>query len=302
MYKPMAYRNRRRRPNRRPSKARKARTALKRSSPKLYRAVKAIAKTQALAVQETKYITTYSNGTIPANTQAWNGLITTVALGNYQYLQTAMPAMSQGANSSTIIGQKIRLVNGYTKFHFSFITSTVDNYNQDIILRLFMLNSKNVKNLQSSLNGLPGKNLLRTGQSTQCDFNPQTAITTDPNLLAMLPLNTLNWSGRSVTFRFTKNAGSTSYNPSLDPEPVGDVPNLASRTNYHDYTWNWTDGKKNAVLDYGNAFITPDYPTNYCPLWGVVAYYPNGNPVNVDSNVQFPISVTWSSHMWFKDA
>jgi len=295
----MAYRNRRlrRRSNRKPS----AKRALKSSSPTLYKAVKQIAKKQALAVQETKYISTYSNPTSPIN-QVWNGLISKVTAGNYQYLQPAMPSMSQGANSANMVGQKIRLVNGYTKFHFSFTTDTTDNYNYDFIIRLFLLNSKNVKNMQSSLNGLPGKNLLRTGQSTQCDFDPQTAITTDPSLLAMLPMNHLNWTGKSVTFRLTKNAGSTSYNPSITPAVVGDVPNLASRTNYCDYTWNWTDGKKDTVLDYGNSFITPDFPTNYCPLWGVVAYYPNGNPVTADNNIQFPIRIIHTSHMWFKDA
>lgn len=276
-----------------------ARKSMRKPAPGLARAVRAIAKVETLRQQETKYICSFSStSTPPAPSQrVWNQLITQVVAGGYNYLQPVIPPIQQGINSSNVLGQKITLVNGYSKFHFAF-TPDAAPYSQDIILKLFLLHSKQVKSLQAaaSTGALVGGDLLRSGAGTQLDFNPYTAIT-DPIQLAMLPLNTLAWSGKCITMRLTKNTGMTSYDATT-PTVQGDVPNLSAKTNYVDHTWNWTDAK-NRELKYDN--FVPGSPTNYCPLWGVVAYYPDGTPVSADAAVQLPIRITFSHHMWYKD-
>lgn len=294
----MAYRRRTRRPRVRKSK--KATRALKRSSPQLYKAVKQIARKQALAIQETKYVSTFTPYPVTSITNVWNQLNTKVINGTYNYLQTAMPPLTSGTTGANVIGQKTILVNGYTRFHFAF-TAGAAPYNQDIIIKLFLLNSRQAKSNTLAIAGLPGADLLRANGSAFVDFDPYSGGPPgiDPLHLAQMPLNTLAWTGKCHTFRLCKNTGMTSFNATTPTLP-GDVPNLNSSHNYHDFVWNWTDGKKNQVLNYDGNFSVPGYPSNYCPLYGVVAYYPDGNPV-ASTAVQLPVNMTISNHMWYKD-
>lgn len=265
----------------------------------LVKAVRKIATQEALKTQETKYVTNFS--VINNATQRVTNYLQSVLLpGNYSFFQQAMPGIPVGgATSSQMVGQKLRLVNGYTKFHFNFIDGW--NVNQDIILKLFCVHSKTAKSFTNAL-ALPTKDLLRVGNGNQCDWDP---ITTglDARTLNHLNINNLAFTGKIHTFRFTKNTGSMNFNSNNTPVVPGDVPNLSSKTNYHEFVWNWTDGKK--ILNYDGTGPV-GFPTNYCPMWGVVAYYPDGspypNPVQPPVNQILPIEIVTTNHMWYKDS
>jgi len=268
----------------------------------LKKVIKAIAKDEALATQETKYQTYYSpevGGTL----NVFNQLISKLTPNVMSGLQTAIPAMgAQGTTSSNIVGNKIRLINGYTKFQFHFDTGAYA-YNQDIVLKLFLLKSRKVKDYNAGLVGLPGSDLLRFNGDGFTDFDPYTttSLVNNPIQFNQMSLNNLAWTGKVVTIRLCKNTGSPNFNATIPAVP-GDVPNLSSKLNYYEHVWNWTDDKKDKILSYDTAILAGGHPTNYLPLWGVVAYYPDGNPVSPTTPVQLPVRIVYSNHMWFKDA
>lgn len=287
----MAYRKR---AAKRPAR-KAARKGLKKS-PTLYKAVKAVAKQQALAVQETKYAANFSNIS-PSVFRVYNQLISKLNAGSFNFLQPAIPVIGSGAASNNVVGQKVTLVKGYTRFHFNYIPGMSEP--QDLIVKLFCLKSKQAKNLNLATT-LPALDMLRNGSGGQLDFDPITNPV-DPRHLANLPINTMAWTGFCKTFRFTKNKGQMNYDSSIVPPALGDTPNLSSLTNYHDFEWDWTDGV--SVLKYDNSGVL-SIPTNYCPMWGCVAYYPDGSPYPSGTNVAqiMPVEIVFSNHMWYKDA
>jgi len=281
----------------RQAKRKTARKGLKRAAPRLYKAVKAVAKNEALKAQETKIV--YAQ--LPP-IQVTNTLFSKFNPGAMQFLQPVIPVLQGGTNSAQLIGKQVTLVNGFIRFHFNLVRG--NNVNTDIILKLFCLKSRMVKNYNSSVNGLPGSDLLRPGDNNLNDFDPA-GLSVAARLLAQQNINNLNWTGKVHTFTFRKNAGQQNFDSQATPAPPQgseEVPNLSANQNYHDFVWNWTDGHK--VLKYdtqANAL-----PNNYAPFWGVCAYFPDGtpyylNPSGATGTQNMPIEVTATSYMYYKD-
>lgn len=297
-------------PRRPTRKYRARRKGLKKASKPLYKAVKAIAKNEAMKAQETKFLS--------ANTgnaqQVTNTLISKVG-GGLQYLNIAIPPLYQGATSSDVIGQKCTLVGGRTQFHFNFIRGASEN--TDLVVKLFCLYSKAIK-CGNQATSLPTGDLLRIGQNAQSDWDPNGVLSTTPIYLDARKinqwiLNDLAWTGKVHTFRFTKNRGSMNYDSQITPEVVGDVPNISPGLNTHEFIWNWGADHKGKVLKYDQTPNTFNFPSNFCPMWGVVAYFPDGTP-NYTNPTQpepplpplgvttVPVEVTVTNQLFYKDA
>lgn len=294
---------------RRQRKRRVARKGLKRASKPLYKAVKAIAKNEALKSQETKYL---SEVTVPP-TQLTNTLITKLG-GGAQFLYKAIPQIQQNASSAAMIGQKLTLAGGRTKFHFNIKRGA--DVNIDCVVKLFLLYSKKVKSYQTASGGLAGGDLLRIGIQQEFDWNPNfvgsltpPTYPLDTRIINQFIMNDLAWSGKVVTFRFTKNTGQMNFSSQVSPPVPGDVPNISAGLNTHEFVWNWGADHKSKVLKYEDfALSSTGYPTNFAPMWGAVCYFPDGTETYLDPSgnpigtvTQMPIEVTATNQMFYKD-
>jgi len=182
----------------------------------------------------------------------------------------------------------MKVVSLKTKFHFNLDTSNTNS--NDVMVKVFFLQSRNVKNLTVANTGLPGGNLLRTGTADEDDWVPASGA--DSRYTNHLPLNRLAWVGRTKTFRLTKNSGQMNLGSSSA------VPLLSNGNASYDFTYDWKIGGKTLRYDEGDG---SSYPENYLPLVGMVAWYPDGTPVGNQDSVM-PVYVTLSNHLYFKDA
>lgn len=221
----------------------------------LVKAIRNIAKSEALKQQETKYTTQ----TVLNNLDLTNQLVSQFAPGNTSRLNIGIPPLQLGTTYSELIGSKMTLVSGYTKFHF---TLNYDNTaTQEVIVKLFLLTSKTVKAVQSALSGLYGSDLLKLSNYQQ-DWKPSLA---DPRILNMLPLNDNAWSGRIHTFKLSKNGGGMNGDKTVGVAPPA---NIANHPSYHEFKWQWG---KDKLLKYDTPAAPPTnpqfvYPTNCCPF------------------------------------
>jgi len=206
----------------------------------------------------------------------------------FQNLRTCMPAIvNTGTASNDLIGTRAKIVSLKTYLHFNLDTGNPNN--QDVMVKVFFLYSKNVKNYTVASNGLPGNNLLRTGNGSEEDWIPAAGV--DSRLTAQLPINTNAWTGTSKIFRLSKNSGTMQQGTTGSPLLAG---GLASYTFSHD----WKVGGKTLKYDETDG---SNYPENFLPLICAVAWYPDGTSVGPqDSNM--PVFVTLSNHLYYKDA
>jgi len=270
---------------------------------KLVKAVRAIAKQESLRAQETKLViqTPFSGpgtGSSPPNLIT-NKLISIAGPGNLQNLQPAIPQLlastltQQGTN--TLEGAKCRLVSGKTDFLFNIkedLTATLD-----IIVKVFCVLSKSAKSLVTA-KYLPGEDFLRNGEGATIDWDG--VASTYAPILNNYPINKLAWDvSRVFTIRLSKNAGK--MNGDATPGAPATA-NLSAAHNYHMCTWNWgVLGPEVLKYEEQAGPTTSPYPNNFCPMYGVVAYYADGTSLGGEG-AQVPVACTITNTMFFKDA
>lgn len=193
-----------------------------------------------------------------------------------------MPTLQCGTESFQRIGARIENLRIKTTFTIWLDNENNQTQNNNVFVRLYFLRSKKVKNW-NQVNLLPAGTLLDQGDGTTTDWTiPGVAVQ-----YAQMPISNENWIGRHKTVRLIKNTGQ--------PNGVNGAPNTDGRpsaTVVH-YT------NRKAPVSYENLIAAPGlaYPTNFCPLFGFVAWSSEfGSTIN---NTQIQMQVR--NEMYFKD-
>jgi len=206
-----------------------------------------------------------------------------------QYVRACIPAIANsGTASNDLMGAKCKISSLKTYLHFDL--GSTSNVSTDVMVKVFFLQSRNAKNYTVANVGLPGNNLLRTGNATEEDWIAGSSI--DSRYYNQLPLNKLSWTGSSKTFRLSKNGGTT------NGTAAGSVPVLSGGIGSLDMTYDWKVGGKVLKYDEGDG---SGYPENFLPLIAIVAWYPDGTTVG-QQDTAMPVFVTQSNHLYYKDA
>lgn len=219
-----------------------------------------------------------------------NRLISKTLIGtpSTEHLNMAMPITTTGLGISNRVSTKIQMIKGSTDFFFSF----KEGYTKSNIINVFiyLLNSKEAKSGDNSLtNNLIGNNLLMKGDNTTVDWIPSANNTLE---LAEMKINNMAFKGRVHKFTLARCSGGTNNDASTPPPSS----NSTYYPNQHHFTWHWGAHKN---LKYEPvAADTGRYPTNFAPMWGCVAYYPDGTAVGDDGS-DLPVVVSVRNHLFF---
>jgi len=282
---------RRRYQKKKQAKSTRARKQMKRTSPALYKAVKAVAKNEALKLQETKYVTRDFGATKVYN--AFDSKFGPTTSTSLIYLQPGIPPMTQGFNSNKLQGSKATIQNCFTTFSVNLLSTTPTSV--DVFVRFYLLESKNVKNYSIAVppGGLPAQNLLRIGNGEEADWFVSAG--NDPRMNSMRPINKLAWTGSMKTFRLAKNPGGINGDTTSIPNSGA---NLSANTNAYHFTHNW--GRKGKVLTYDDGDES-NYPENFLPIWACVAWTVDGANTGAAYSTM-PVEVVAVNHLYYKDA
>jgi len=241
---------------------------------------------------ETKYITEVRSWNSLYNVPIKNSLSSTfsVSPADLNSLQRVVPALKRGTESDGIIGSRVQMVSGKTDF----IINVASNFTKtcNIIVKLFCLESRKVRDY-NEMSTLPPDQLLRTGNDTTRDWTPSTAVYNP--LQDFLPVNKASFKVHHIKhFHFEKNSGLMNNDPAISSAN-------SPKQSIFKYTWNWGRDMKlkydDEALNVGNAM----FPTNYAPIWGIVAYYADGSPAGGDDE-DTVIYCSAINHMYYKDA
>jgi len=286
------------------SAARRARKGLKRSAPGLAKAVKAIARKEAFKAQETKYVSgvdvarSAPGDFVNANPQSQ--LISKVVIGDLSTLQPAIPALVSGTASNLGIGSQVQHARGRVDFYIALQDEASDalSFSQNIIVKIFCLESRSSRNMYNLINYMPKNDLLRVGIDRTVDWIPGGVYY--PTQLEMMPVNQLAWKVHHVkTFHLQKNPGRQTGGAAS----TGAISPNRGR-NVAQFSWNWKhDGalKYNEVGASGSMISgSTDFPTNFAPVYGIVCYYADGQQMNPEE-LDNVLNVNVRTHMWYKD-
>ena len=241
---------------------------------------------------ETKYVVE-NDGDGYNNLQISNNLVsvcpfTPVTAG---VLQPAIPPVTLGTLSADVVGSKINSVRGAVHFEMELIptVSGVDP-TRNVVVVLYCLESKSAHS-EASVKALPGLDLLRVGRSTACDWTNVPLI----NVLQLknMPLG-VGWRGFKKVFHFVKNQGVVQGDNGSNQ-----APNTLPGGNRHAFTWRWN--KDMIRYDEGGNNIG-QYPINYLPMWGAVAYFTDGTNTVPASEAGMGVNISWRTEMYYKDA
>lgn len=202
-------------------------------------------------------------------------------------LHTCLPPLVTGVESYQRNGARISNVRGRTIYTFWIDNVTQSANCANYFIKLFFLTSKQTKSwAQSQL--LTGPALLDNGDGTSTDWS--TSAPGAPFLYNQLPISNENFIGRTKTLKLIKNTGSPNAigGNVVDPNTYGRI----SATYVH--TWS----KKERVT-YENNVTNPAlaYPTNFSPLWGVVAFSADSSVTLADNTIFMDVR----NEMYFKD-
>jgi len=151
------------------------RKGLKKKAPSLYKAVKAIAKNEANKLVETKFNVSWLAVGGISSPQITNSLTSSFTLSptDTSTLIPVLPPFIRGTNSDELVGSRVQMISGKTDFIISLLNTNASTIN--ITVKLFCLESVKVKDY-NIMTGLPKGYLLRTGNDTNADWVPSTAI------------------------------------------------------------------------------------------------------------------------------
>lgn len=230
---------------------------------------------QVLAIVNRKFETKYVATDIQTQVA-----IATLSVPNN--LQKTLPPLVVGVNSNQRIGQKISNVHGRVDFHF-YLTPSPDaqSVTNDVYVKIFKLTPKQAKSYTAT-SALANNTLLDTGLATTTDW-----ALSGFNAFAYntMPLSKEDFSGSIGQVRLVKNQGAQNDDPTALVVP--NMNKLASA----DYSFSWKH-KGGILYDDipGNT-----YPTNYAPVFAIVAY-------NADNSVYGGrVNYYTRLHMWYKD-
>jgi len=189
--------------------------------------------------------------------------------------------MTQGTGSFQRIGEKISNVSGRTLFSF-----TLDQGNavsQDLFVRIYYGTSKSARN-PTAIGALAAGSLLDNGDGTSKDWLPLSG--TNALQLAQQPVQKEAWTLRHKTMKFLKNPGT------LNNEATLTSPNINKDT--YQFIWRW-NRKSNSLFQTTGDTTSP---TNYCPVYAIVAWYADGT---TSTPVNLPVFCTIRSEVRFHD-
>lgn len=202
-------------------------------------------------------------------------------------LHDCLPPLLVGTESYQRTGSRISNMRGRTIFTFWLDNLTQSPNCNNVSVKIFFLNSKQTKS-SSQAQLLPSGILLDNGDGTSTDWsNP---VPGQPLLYNQLPISNENFSGRTKTIRLIKNTGG--------PNAVGGNvvnPNTYGRV-MATYVYNWSR-KSAAAYENNITNAALAYPTNFAPLFGVVAYLNDSSAKLADKTVFMDVR----NEMYFKD-
>ncbi len=198
-----------------------------------------------------------------------------------------LPMLGSGSESYQRNGSRISNVRGRTIFTF-WLDNTTQSANCDnISVKIFTVESKQIK-AAAQLPYLPPNKLLDNGDGTTTDWSNPTAGF--PLQYDQLPISNENYRGKTKTLRLVKNTGG--------PNAIGG--NVVSPNTYGrimvKYVYHWRR-KSNLVYDGLAPSVVAGFPTNWCPLFGVVAYLNDSSAKLADNTVYMNVR----NEMYFKD-
>jgi hypothetical protein len=190
----------------------------------------------------------------------------------------------QGVQSNQRVGERIKPVR--VKLDFTFAYDPTSTVSHDYRVKLFVLRPKTYNNFPAMVaSGFTGL-LLDNGDQTSADWDPLNQHISDAKPVDNEAFNPI----MIKRFKLIKN---TSTVEGTLPGG-GNVPNT-SRSSVVRYSMNLFGKALKKHLTYTGA-VAP-YPTNYNPIFGIVAYAADGSAPAVVS----PIRASVRLHMWFKD-
>lgn len=202
-------------------------------------------------------------------------------------LHVCLPPLLVGTESYQRTGSRISNIRGRTIFTFWLDSATQSANCNNISVKIFFLNSKQTKS-SSQAQLLPSNILLDNGDGTSTDWS--SALPGAPLLYNQLPISNENFSGRTKTIRLVKNIGQ--------PNAVGGNvvdPNTYGRVMVT-YVYNWSR-KSAAAYENNITNAALAFPTNYAPLFGVVAFTNDSSIALADNTVYMDVR----NEMYFKD-
>ena len=231
--------------------------------------VKGVAETKYVAfsiLDQTSNVITYTIN----NAAAWYPVVPPLAIGNGSFQR---------------IGEKVTGIRGRTDFRFmlnDFGSAGITS--QDIYVRIYYGSYKPIKQ-QVLLGAIDPMSLLDQGDGTTIAWDP---MIENPSMMACMPTQKEVWTLKHKTFKLAKNQGTLTSGVAIE------APNV--RKENYNFSWSW---KHKAPLLYpsGGATAVQHQPTNFCPIFAMVAFTATGEALSANPS----ISATIRSHMWYKD-
>lgn len=186
----------------------------------------------------------------------------------------------QGSQSNQRVGERIKPVRA--KIDFTFAYDPTSAVSHDYRVKLFVLRPKTYNSfapmVASGFSGL----LLDNGDQTSSDWDPLNQHVSDSK-----PVDNESFNPIMIKrFKLIKNATTV--------EGSAATPNT-SRSSVVRYSMNLYGKALKQHLTYSGA-VAP-YPTNYNPIFGIVAYAADGSA----PQLVCPIKASVRLHLWFKD-
>jgi len=194
-------------------------------------------------------------------------------------LSSMIPILAQGVQSNQRIGQKIANAHGRVDFTFFLNpgTSSDNTASQDVKIRVYELKSKSVKNY-ALVSSLEANTLLDQGNQSTVDWG----TTLNTLQYAQMPLSKEDWVGHFTTVHLRRNFGLANGGTESSVLTYGQIGGSCS------LTW-----KHSGNIVYNDA--NDQYPSNFAPLYAMVAYNADGSKYNGQ------VQVYIRRHMWYKD-
>lgn len=243
------------------------------------RAVKAIVHRGA----ERKYVSerplpVASGGLFP-NDSLFNCVTNSSVVEMFPCVPRTIQAGAGTTSSSQRIGQKVKAARMYSDFYIAL--NPASTLSKDIIVKLWILTSKEFKNYDSIASMTAPINWLNDGQGG--------STVSLGNLYDLtFPVENETWTQlKTYTFRLAKSSGLTQNNAAYtaDSVPVGKFIRY-----YH------KGGPQQLCFD---SQLSAQYPTNYAPVWCVSYAYADGSTPQVTNK---DIWVMNQNHLEFYDA
>jgi len=260
--------------------AARSKRGTRRVSKPLVKAVRVIAKSEALRLQETKFVNVSQTG---GSTALLNSVSTPANFINL------LPALSQGTADNNRIGNKVMPVYAKSHFTFYYLASQSSNaWNNDIEVNLIIVKAKGYDSANAKAN-IPTRSLLKNGQGGTTDPDGTTNDQTRLTQVNMYPVNNdLYTVLHRRTFVMRKGIGNQNAAPTgAEVAPTG----VPAHEDCYKFSYSW----KPPTLEYNQTL--DNVPQAHNPM--MICW-----TTNRDASAAYPNMVFYSvsSDLYFKDA